>query len=106
MTYSGLLMIVIAIALARILFADYGRTWAALVMPALAVAVTLTLTRNGWVGVCAAAAVLFSLKDFRLFAVLPIDAAVAVELAPALMTKRVASLYDSNVATTSDRDDM
>ena len=103
MTYSGLLMIVIAIALARILFANYGRTWAALVMPALAVAVTLTLTRNAWVGVCAAAAVLFSLKDFRLFAVLPIVAAVAVALAPALVTKRVASLFDMNDATTRDR---
>ena len=103
MTYSGLLMMVIAIALARILFANYGRTWAALVMPALAVAVTLTLTRNAWVGVCAAAAVLFSLKDFRLFAVVPIVAAIAVALAPALVTKRVASLFDMNDATTRDR---
>ena len=103
MTYSGLLMLVIAMALARILFANYGRTWAALVMPALAVAVTLTLTRNAWVGVCAAAAVLFSLKDFRLFAVVPIVAAIAVALAPALVTKRVASLFDMNDATTRDR---
>ena len=44
-------------------------------MPALAVAVALTFTRSAWVGACAAAALLFSLKDFRLLAVLPVVAA-------------------------------
>src|ERR1700704_3463069 len=65
MTYSGLLMLVIGAAIARVLFGQGGRTWAALVMPALAVAVALTFTRNTVVGACAAAALLFSLKDFR-----------------------------------------
>ena len=50
MTYSGLLMLVIAVALARILFGRSERTWAVLVMPALLVAVALTLSRNAWVG--------------------------------------------------------
>ena len=35
MTYSGLLMIVIGVAIARILFGNSDRTWAALVLPAL-----------------------------------------------------------------------
>ena len=69
MTYSGLLMLVIGVALARVLFGRGERMWAALVMPALAVAVALTFTRSAWVGACAAAALLFSLKDFRLLAV-------------------------------------
>src|SRR5665811_436588 len=41
MTYSGLLMIAIGVALARVLFGKGGRTWPALVIPALAVAVAL-----------------------------------------------------------------
>ena len=49
MTYSGLLMTVIAIAVARLLFDSSDRTWAALVLPALAVAVALTSTRSAWV---------------------------------------------------------
>ncbi len=75
MTYSGLLMLVIGVALARILFGKRDRIWAALVMPALAVAVALTFTRSAWVGACAAAALLLTLKDFRLVAILPIVAA-------------------------------
>lgn len=103
MTYSGLLMIVITSALARILFSNYGRTWPALVMPALAVAVALTSTRSAWVGVCAGAAVLFSLKDFRLFAVLPIVLAIFIALAPASVTKRFFSMFDMNDPTNRDR---
>ena len=83
MTYSGLLMLVIGVAVARVLFGRSDRTWAALVMPALAVAVALTFTRNTAVGVCVAAALLFALKDFRLFAVLPIVAAIFIAAAPA-----------------------
>ena len=69
MTYSGLLMLVIGVAVSRASCSGRrDRTWAALVMPALAVAVALTFTRNTAVGACVAAALLFSLKDFRLFA--------------------------------------
>ena len=46
MTYSGLLMLVIGAALAQLLFDEHDRIWAALVMPALAVAVALTFTRR------------------------------------------------------------
>ena len=103
MTYSGLLMLVIAVALARVLFGRGERTWAALVIPALAVAVALTFTRSAWVGVCAAAAVLFSLKDFRLFAVIPIVAAVFVALAPGQITQRFVSMFDLKDPTNRDR---
>ena len=53
-----LTVLVIGIALAKILFGRGERLWAALLMPALVMAVTLTSTRTAWVGVCAAAAVL------------------------------------------------
>ena len=103
MTYSGLLMTVIAIAVARLLFDSRDRTWAALVLPALAVAVTLTSTRSAWVGVCAAAALLFALKDFRLFAVLPVVAAIFFALAPGMITQRFVSMFDNKDPTRIDR---
>ena len=103
MTYSGLLMLVSMAALARILFSKEGRTWPALVMPALVVAVALTSTRSAWVGVCAGAAVIFSLKDFRLFAVLPILLAVFIAIAPTSVTNRFFSMFNLNDPTNRDR---
>jgi O-antigen ligase len=103
MTYSGLLMIVICLAVARLLFDSRDRTWAALVLPALAVAVALTSTRSAWVGVCAAAAVLFALKDFRLFAILPIVAAIFIAIAPGPITQRFVSMFNKKDPTRVDR---
>jgi O-antigen ligase len=103
MTYSGLVMLVLGVALARILFGRRDRLWAALVMPALAVAVSVTFTRNTVVGACVAAALLFSLKDFRLLAALPIAAAVFFALAPAELTSRFVSMTNMNDPTNRDR---
>jgi O-antigen ligase len=103
MTYSGLLMLVIGVALARLLFGRRERTWAALVMPALLVAVALTSSRNAWVGACAAAAVLFLLKDFRLLAVLPVVAAIFFGVAGPALTARFVSIFDLNDPTSRDR---
>jgi O-antigen ligase len=103
MTYSGLLMIVIGLAIARVLFSKSDRTWAALVLPALAVAVAVTFTRGAAVGACAAVALLFSLKDFRLFAILPILAAIFIAVAPGQIAKRYASMFNMNDPTVVDR---
>jgi O-antigen ligase len=103
MTYSGLLMLVLGVALARILFGQRERVWAAAVVPALAVAIALTLSRSAWVGACAAAALLLTLKDFRLLAVLPVVAAIFFAIAPATVTKRFASIFDMNDPSRRDR---
>jgi len=103
MTYSGLLMIVIGLAVARVLFSKTDRRWAALVLPALAVAVAVTFTRGAAVGACAAVALLFSLKDFRLFAILPILAAIFIAVAPGQIAKRYASMFNMNDPTVVDR---
>jgi O-antigen ligase len=99
MTYSGLLMLVIGIALARILFCTRERMWAMLIMPALLVAISLTQSRNAWMGVMAAVALLLVLKDFRLLAVLPLVAAVFFGIAPT----RFMSIFDRNNPTSRDR---
>jgi O-antigen ligase len=103
MTYSGLLMLVIIAATARLLFRTTDRVWTALVMPALLVALGLTLTRSAWVGAFVGLAVLFSLRDFRMLALLPIVAALFVALAPAAVTDRVYSMFDVNDPSNRDR---
>jgi O-antigen ligase len=103
MTFSGLVMLVLSIALARLLFGRRERLWAALVMPALAVAVSVTFTRNTLVGACVAAALLFALKDFRLFAVLPVLGAVFFLVAPSELTARFTSIADLKDPTNRDR---
>jgi O-antigen ligase len=103
MTYAGLLMLVIGIALAKVLFGKGERLWAALLMPALVMAVALTSTRTAWVGVCAAAAVLFMLKDFRLLAILPILAAITFAAAGPTITQRLMSTFDRKDPTRLDR---
>jgi O-antigen ligase len=103
MTYSGLLMLVLSTALARVLFGQRERVWAAAVIPALAVAIALTLSRSAWVGACAAAALLLSLKDFRLLAILPIVAAIFFAVAGATLTARFMSIFDLKDPTNRDR---
>lgn len=103
MTFSGLLMLVIGLATARILFGDQDRTWAVMVLPALVVALTLTFTRSAWVGACIGVGLLFVLRDYRLLAVAPVIAAVFFALAPASLSNRVYSMFDLQDPTNRDR---
>jgi O-antigen ligase len=103
MTYSGLLMLVIGTALARILFGERDRLWAALVIPALAVAIPLTFSRSAEVGACAAVALLLLLKDRRLLALLPVFAAIFFVAAPARITDRFESIFNLKDPTNLDR---
>jgi len=103
MTYSGTLMLVICGATARLLYGTSGRLWAAFVMPALLVALSLTLTRGAWVGVAVGVAVLFLSKDFRLLALIPVVIVIGIVLAPPELTNRVYSIFDRNDLTSRDR---
>jgi O-antigen ligase len=103
MTYSGLLMVVSAVATARVLFHTKDRTWPALVMPALLVALALTLTRSAWVGTCVGLSLLLVLKDFRLLAALPVLAALFFGFAPPQVTDRLYSTFDLQDPTNRDR---
>jgi O-antigen ligase len=94
---------VIGTALAKLLFDSRERVWPALVMPALVMAIALTSTRMAWVGVCAAAAVLLIMKDFRLLAILPLAAAITFAAAGPAITHRLMSMFDANDPTRRDR---
>jgi O-antigen ligase len=103
MTYSGVLMLVACAAAARIMFRRKDRVWASLVMPALLVALALTMSRNAWVGVCVGLGLLFLLRDFRLVALLPAAAALFLALAPAHLTQRFYSTFSLSDPTNRDR---
>ena len=103
MTYSGTLMLVLCTAVARVVFGSRDRIWPALVMPALVVALAVSLGRNAWVGACVAVAVLLALRDFRLTALLPVAIAVVFALAPDSVTSRMMSMFDLRDPSNQDR---
>src|SRR4029079_10143198 len=82
MTYSGLLMLVACAAVSRVMFAKHHRTWAALVLPALVLALGFTFTRSAWVGACVGIGLLFLLRDFRLLGLLPVVLGLFLAFAP------------------------
>ena len=102
MTYSGLLMLVICVALAKILFSR-DRIWPSLMLPALLVAVAFTFTRNAWVGIGAAAGLLLALKDVKLLWILPVVLAVGLGIAPTRISNRFYSIFNMQNPTNSDR---
>ena len=103
MTYSGTLMLVICAATARLLYGKAGRLWAAFIMPALLVALSLTLTRGAWVGVAVGVALLLLSKDFRLLALVPIVIVASLLLAPDTIRDRFWSMIDPKDLTGRDR---
>jgi O-antigen ligase len=103
MTYSGVLMLVLCAAAARLMFGGRDRMWPALIIPALVVAISLTLTRSAWVGMCAGVGVLFVLKDVRLTLLLPVAIVVVYMLAPANITGRMLSTFDLSDPSNRDR---
>src|SRR4051812_37654767 len=103
MTYSGLLMLVTCAAVARVMFAQHHRVWAASVLPALVFALAFTFTRSAWVGVCVGVGILFLLRDFRLVGLLPIAFGAFLILAPSSLTARLYSTFSLTDPSNVDR---
>ena len=103
MTYSGLLMLVTCAAVSRVMFAKHHRAWAALVMPALVLALLFTFTRSAWVGACVGIGLLFLLRDFRLLGLLPVALGIALALAPGALTARLYSTFSLSDPSNVDR---
>jgi O-antigen ligase len=103
MTYSGTLMLAITATAAHLVFGVRPRAWPALVMPALVVALALTLTRSAWVGASAGVALLFVQRDFRLLAILPVGIALLFAFAPDTLTNRMLSIFDLRDPSNRDR---
>jgi O-antigen ligase len=103
MTYSGQLMLVLCAAVARVVFGSRDRTWPALLIPALVVALAVTFTRSAWVGACVGVGLLLVLRDFRLVALLPVVVALLFAFAPDRLTDRMVSMFDLRDPTNRDR---
>ena len=103
MTYAGLLMLMLCAALSRLLFDARDRAWALVVLPALSVALVVTLTRSAWIGAAAAAGLLLVLRDRRLLALAPVAALLFLAVAPAQVTDRLYSTFDLRDPTNRDR---
>jgi O-antigen ligase len=103
MTYSGLLMLVACAAVARVMFARHHRAWAALVLPALLLALACTFTRSAWIGACVGLGILFLLRDFRLLGLIPIVFAAFVFIAPANLSARLYSTINLKDPSNADR---
>ena len=103
MTYSGLLMLVMCAAVSRIMFAKHHRTWAALVLPALVLALIFTSTRSAWVGACVGVGLLFLLRDFRLLALIPVAIGLFLAFAPPRLTARLYSTFSLSDPSNIDR---
>lgn len=103
MTYSGLLMLVSCAAVSRVMFAKHHRAWAALVLPALVLALLFTFTRSAWVGACVGIGLLFLLRDFRLLGLLPVVFGLFLAFAPASLTARLYSTFSLTDPSNMDR---
>jgi O-antigen ligase len=103
MTYSGILMLVTGAAFARLIFFKKEWVWPAIAVPALVVALALSLTRNAWLGAIAALVALLSVRNWKLLLALPVAGLIAALIAPGVVMTRVNSIVDLNDLSNRDR---
>jgi O-antigen ligase len=103
MTYSGVVMLVLCSAAARLLFHPQPRAWPAIAIPALAVALAVTFTRNAWIGALTAVGALLAVRDRRLLILLPVVAGLFLALAPDALRTRALSTFDLDDPSNRDR---
>ena len=101
MTYSGLLMLVACAAAAQLLYREREWLWPAVAVPALLVALAVTLSRNVWIGTIVALTTLLVLRRPRLTIAVPIVVAAAL-LVPSVRD-RALSMFDPANPTNRDR---
>ena len=103
MTFSGVLMLVVCAAVARLLFYPKEWVWPAIAVPALLVALVMTQARNAWIGTFVALCCLLTIRNWRLVVVVPVLAAIALAVAPASIRDRAFSIFEAKDAASRDR---
>ena len=103
MTYSGVIMIVLCAAVARLLFHGEQVLWPAVAIPALAVALGATQTRGVWIGALVGLGCLLAVRRLRLLAIVPVLLVVAFIVAPGAIRERAYSIVDVQDESNRDR---
>ena len=103
MTYAGLLMLALGVAVSRVAYGTRDRLWAGLMLPALIAALAVTLTRSAWLGAIAATGLLVVMRDRRLLLYAPLAALLLYLVAPATVADRALSIFDPSNPTNRDR---
>jgi len=105
MTYSGVMLLVLPLALAWLLFARRGwrDRWLFVAVPMMLAALGLTQTRSAWLGLLVAGLLLVSLWRVRFLLAVPLLAVLLVLLAPPTIRERVMSTFDRKNVTAVER---
>ncbi len=102
MTYSGVIMLVLCTAVARLLFYPDERIWPGVAIPALAVALAMTFTRNAYLGAAVGVMCLLAARNMKLLLLVPVAALVLAVAAPQSFRTRALSIV--NLEDDSNRD--
>jgi putative inorganic carbon (hco3(-)) transporter len=100
MTYSGVIMLVLCAAAARLVFGQGSRIWPAVAVPALAVALAATLSRNAYIGAVVGVGCLLVARRAKLLIMIP----VVVGLAFLVPQVRARALSTFDLSEDSNRD--
>jgi O-antigen ligase len=103
MTYSGVIMLVLCAAVARLLFHPAPRIWPGIAIPALIVALAVTLARNAWIGALLGVSTLLAWRNWRLVAIAPVVVVLGLLVAPSGIRQRAYSIFDRSDPTSRDR---
>jgi O-antigen ligase len=103
MTYSGIIMLILCAAVARLLFKGREWIWPAVAVPALVAALVVSESRNAWVGALLAVSVLLVMRNWKLLAAVPIVLALLAVFAPTVAKDRAKSIFDPSDPTNRDR---
>lgn len=103
MTYSGVIMLILGAAVARLIYYPAERIWPAIAVPALLVALAVTYARNAWIGALASIGALLAIRRLRLLILLPLLVVLFMVAAPAGLRDRAFSIFDRHDPTNRDR---
>ncbi len=94
MTFAGVLMLVLLMALSRLLFYSTKDPFAIAVLVSLTACIFFTLTRQAWLGVLMGAIFLIFVREKKLLLAVPFIVAIAIALSPVAVKERVYSMVN------------
>lgn len=103
MTYSGVIMLVLCAAVARLLFHTGQWIWPAVAVPALSVALATTFTRNAWIGAVVGIGSLLAVRRARLLLLIPVVLGLFLVASPVLRQRAMSAFDTTTDASNRDR---